>query len=98
MNKVIAVRGPVFGVERDSSSGTVSFVSFEAGPCLAQGGNSIRFYPQEDDRNAFATVQPGQSITVVGRFNNYGRLQMSEGEKLRGCGYYIILKECKIPD
>jgi len=102
MNKEIAVKGQVYYVER-VNNGAVSFVSFTAGPCLAEGGNFVRFYPRDDNKDIFNNIQLGQSVIITGRFDNYGRLREAieeerrdDGWLIKSCGYYAILKECKI--
>lgn len=102
MNKEIAVKGQVYYVERDNN-GAVSFVSFTAGPCLAEGGNFVRFYPRDDNKDIFNNIQLGQSVIITGRFDDYGRSRAvieeerrDDGWLIKSCGYYAIIKECKI--
>lgn len=88
MNKVIAVKGQVYYIERDNN-GDVSYISFTAAPCLAEGGNFVRFYPRDDDKDVFNNIQLGQSIIIIGRFDNYGRLREAIEEEKRDGGFLL---------
>lgn len=102
MNKTIAVTGTVFHVLRDSSANPESYIALKAGFPWAPDGNTVQCFPQENEKESFENIQRGQSVTIIGRFDNYGRTrQFAEQENagnssFKGSGYYARIKECKI--
>lgn len=102
MNQIVTVKGIVFYIARNSSDKSISYISFQAGFPWAPDGNTIQLYPQENEKESFENIQIGQSVTIIGRFDNYGRTrQFAEQENagksnFKGSGYYARIKECKI--
>ncbi|PKN33210.1 MAG: hypothetical protein CVU61_14430 [Deltaproteobacteria bacterium HGW-Deltaproteobacteria-19] len=98
MKKSISVNGRVSEIQRNRDDGAISCILFDASLplCDVAKGNVIFVYPQEDYRNVFDNIRLGQSLTVVGMFDNYGRLPVGRTERMKRCGYYIILKESMI--
>jgi hypothetical protein len=97
LGKVIEVQGVV---DTASSTGNLPSVSFQAtGLCAIPRGNSVNcFWMAERERRAVAKLQPGDSVTVLGRFDKSGRYAMPKEYDIPGCAYYINLQNCTVKE
>jgi hypothetical protein len=95
LGKVIEVQGVV---DTASSTGDSPSISFRAtGLCAIPGGNSVNcFWMAEKERVAVAKLHPGDTVTVLGRFDESGRYEMPKEYDVPGCAFYINLHNCTV--
>lgn len=91
LNKIVTLKDIIYAIY-PASAGKQTRVDFSAGPCLVDGGNVIRCYMSSDEK----IKEPGQEITISGKLTEYGRFRLAREANIRGCGYYIVLRTCKV--
>ena len=91
LNQSITLKDTVYAVT-PASEGIQAHVDFAAGPCIVTGGNIIRCFLADSE----PTKEPGQLASVSGTLTDYGRLPLRPEENVSGCGYYIVLRGCRV--
>ncbi len=97
VGKVVEVQGIVDTADSTGKSPSISFKA--TGLCPISGGNEIDcFWMEERERIAVAKLHPGDSVTVLGKFDESGRYEMPKEYDIPGCAYYIHLHNCTVKE